>query len=99
MHWFVEKLKLIKTKIEIEKFLGVNLERNYDVYWDGGLDSSDDPCSDLYRGERPGSEESVRLLKYFMELTFRVSESYVSIQSGVPGTFSGHISYPYAYSK
>lgn len=75
------------------------MERNFDVYWEGDLNSSDDPCSDNYRGERPSSEESVRLIKFFMELTARLQESYISIQAGIPGTFGGHIGYPYAYSK
>lgn len=75
------------------------MERNFDVNWDVELNSSPDPCSDNYRGERPSSEESVRLIKFFMELTARVQESYVSIQAGIPNTFRGHIAYPYAYSK
>lgn len=75
------------------------MERNFDVDWEGGSDSSDDPCADNYRGERAGSEESVRLLKFFMYYTHRLQESYVSIQSGIPDTFNGHIAYPYAYSK
>lgn len=75
------------------------MERNFDVYWEGELNSSADPCSDNFRGETAGSEESVRLLKFFMMYTQRLQESYVSIQSGIPGTFNGAIAYPYAYSK
>lgn len=75
------------------------MERNFDVNWESELNSSADPCSDNYRGDRPSSEESVRLIKFFMELTHRLQESYVSLQSGIQGSFRGHIAYPYAFSK
>jgi hypothetical protein len=96
---------LVSCKIEILLFLlnienlGTNLERNFDVSWENEFNSSPDPCSANFRGSEPSSEESVRLLKYFMTMTQRVQEAYISIQSGIPNTFNGHIGYPYAFSK
>jgi Zinc carboxypeptidase len=78
---------------------GTNLERNFDVTWENDFNSSPDPCSDNFRGSEPSSEESVRLIKFFMSATHRLQEAYVSLQSGVPNTFNGHIGYPYSFSK
>ncbi|KAG5677261.1 hypothetical protein PVAND_007032 [Polypedilum vanderplanki] len=76
--------------------IGVNIERNFNIYWDSG---SDDPCSDEYRGPVQTSEEATRLLEFFFYYTSRVQESYISIQAGIPNSFNGNVAYPFAHSS
>jgi hypothetical protein len=67
--------------------------------WDSDLDSSADACSDVFRGPSATSEEETRLINYFILLTTNTQQAYVSIQAGIPGTWGGHIAFPFAYSK
>lgn len=39
--------------------VGVDLNRNWNIGW-GGADSDDEPCSDQYAGDEPGTEPEVR---------------------------------------
>ena len=45
---------------------GVDLNRNYGVYWDKPGGSSEDPCNDSYRGEHPFSEPETRAIRDFL---------------------------------
>ncbi|XP_053610670.1 carboxypeptidase B-like [Plodia interpunctella] len=48
-----------------KRCVGVDLNRNFGYEW-GGLGTSADPCSDIYKGEKPFSEpESEAILKFF----------------------------------
>ncbi|KAL7048129.1 hypothetical protein ACKWTF_003230 [Chironomus riparius] len=79
--------------------IGVNIERNFDIYWDSDINSSADPCDDNFRGSEPASEEESRFLKLFFSLARPVEVAYISIQAGLPNTFNGAIAYPYAFSN
>jgi len=58
---------------------GVDLNRNYDVYWgEGG--SSTNPCSDTYMGESPASEPETRnFCTYFLSIFNSATELPVAI--------------------
>jgi len=69
---------------------GVDINRNYPYQW-GGASSSSDPCSDLYKGETPGSEPCVQALMNFCRARdFVTHDSYHSV--------AGLILFPWSYT-
>lgn len=48
---------------------GVDLNRNFDVFWGQG-GSSKDPCSQTYMGSGPASEPETKLYQRYLEATF-----------------------------
>lgn len=46
--------------------MGVDLNRNYGVYWDLPEGNSPDPCAEAYRGTHPFSEPETRAIRDFM---------------------------------
>ena len=45
---------------------GVDLNRNYGVYWDKPGGNSPDPCAESYRGTHPFSEPETRAIRDFL---------------------------------
>lgn len=66
--------------------------------WDSGINSSEDPCEDNFRGPFANSEEATHLIQFFLSLTRDVHQAYITIQAGVPETFNGHVAYPFSHS-
>lgn len=81
-------------------YSGVNIDRNFDIYWDAEIDSTADPCQDNYRGPEPTSEEETRFLKYFLSLARPQEVAYINIQAtDARNRFNGAIAFPFAHSK
>jgi hypothetical protein len=57
-----------KEKHCSEKYIGVDLNRNYDFYFGNNNGSSSDPCSLEYRGEYPFSEPETKNIKDFVDM-------------------------------
>ncbi|MCA9730239.1 MAG: zinc carboxypeptidase, partial [Candidatus Eisenbacteria bacterium] len=58
---------------------GVDLNRNYDFEW-VGTGSSTDPCSDVFRGPSPNSEQEIQALTNFIDAhEFVCWQSYHSV--------------------
>ena len=79
--------------------IGVNIERNFDWEWETDVNSSDDPCSENYRGEGAASEEETISIKFAVDIFSRIQPAYVTLKAGAPDTFNGKITYPFAFSK
>jgi hypothetical protein len=48
---------------------GVDLNRNWNFHW--GVGASKDPCSEVYQGPTPESEEEVKAVRNFIQRTIR----------------------------
>ena len=57
-----------KEKNCSEKYIGVDLNRNYDFFFGNYTGSSSDPCDLEYRGEYPFSEPETKNIKDFVEM-------------------------------
>jgi hypothetical protein len=79
--------------------LGVNIERNFDFSWGLDINSSNDPCAENYRGPAADSEEETKTIQFAVDIFSRIQPAYVTLKAGLPNTFNGLISYPYAFSK
>ncbi|MCK4305963.1 MAG: hypothetical protein KAY24_17120 [Candidatus Eisenbacteria sp.] len=70
---------------------GVDPNRNYPYEW-GGVGSSSDPCSDIYRGTDPGSEPCTQaMMAFFQNHEFVTHDTYHSV--------AGMILLPWAYTN
>lgn len=47
--------------------LGVDLNRNFDLLWDSGIGTSENPVDNIYKGEEPFSEPETRNILYLMD--------------------------------
>lgn len=73
---------------------GVDIDRNYKTYWDTGV-SSDNPCSDVYRGKAERSEiETKYILKYFLRVNKYLIRLFLTFHS-----YGQYILYPWHGSK
>ncbi|XP_037936212.1 carboxypeptidase B isoform X1 [Teleopsis dalmanni] len=71
--------------------LGVDLNRNFDIGWNG-FGSSTNPCSDTYRGSKPGSElETDAVVKFLSKRKYNM-EAYLTFHS-----YGQVLVYPWAY--
>ena len=71
--------KHVKEKADC-KFFGTDLNRNWDIEFNH-KESSDDPCADVYHGEKPFSEpETDNIRKYVTHIRDYVV-SYVSLHA------------------
>ncbi|XP_046802081.1 carboxypeptidase B [Lucilia cuprina] len=71
--------------------LGVDLNRNFDIGWNG-YGSSNNPCSDTYRGTSPGSElETDAVVKFLSKRKYNL-EAYLTYHS-----YGQMMVYPWAY--
>ena len=48
-----------KNRRSIPPYAGVDLNRNWDIYWGEGQGSSPNPASDTYRGNFPQSKKII----------------------------------------
>ncbi|MEO8210069.1 MAG: M14 family metallopeptidase, partial [bacterium] len=70
---------------------GVDLNRNYNYGWGNNNGSSDDPCSDIYRGPSAGSEPETQAIKNFLlQIRPKISFSNHSV--------AGRYLNPYGYN-
>jgi murein tripeptide amidase MpaA len=60
--------------------LGVDLNRNFDLLWDSGIGTSENPVDNIYKGEEPFSEPETRNILYLMD-HFPSIGYYVDIHS------------------
>lgn len=79
--------------------LGVNIERNFDFSWGIDINSSDDPCSDIFRGPSADSEEETKAIQFAVDIFSRIQPAYITLKAGLPNTFNGLITYPYSFLK
>ncbi|MFQ6089160.1 MAG: M14 family metallopeptidase [Candidatus Methanofastidiosia archaeon] len=71
---------------------GVDLNRNYDYHWLNDKTSSDNPYSEIYRGEAPFSEAETQNMKRLLEEnSFILALDYHS--------YGGYIAYPYSQEE
>ncbi|CAH0591700.1 unnamed protein product [Chrysodeixis includens] len=69
--------------------LGVDLNRNFDFYWNTA-GTSDSPCSDTYAGSKPFSEVEARVVRDILHENVHRMAMYVSFHS-----FGSMILYPW----
>ncbi|ALC48900.1 CG3097, partial [Drosophila busckii] len=70
---------------------GVDLNRNFDIGWTG-VGSSNNPCSDTYRGSEPASEQETKAVSEFLSKRKYNLEGYLTFHS-----YGQMIVYPWAY--
>lgn len=71
--------------------LGVDLNRNFDIGWNG-YGSSNNPCSDTYRGTKAASELETQAVVEFLSKRKHNLESYLTFHS-----YGQMVVYPWAY--
>ncbi|MFJ7682307.1 M14 family metallopeptidase [Peribacillus butanolivorans] len=69
--------------------LGVDINRNFDILFNSGIGSSNNPIENIYKGTTPFSEPETRNVKYILD-TFPNIQYYVDIHS-----YGGMILYPW----
>ena len=84
---------MVTTDCDDEDKIGVALDRNFAIKWaDNDVGSSDDPCSDTYRGRSEFSENETE----FLRDTFDSKNLALVVVIQGPGNYLVH---PYTYSK
>ena len=84
---------LVTTDCDDPDLTGVALDRNFDYKWDeNDIGSSDDPCSETYRGRSEFSENETE----FLRDTFDSKKISIVVVIQGPGK---HLVHPYNYSK
>ncbi|XP_069829979.1 carboxypeptidase B-like [Dendropsophus ebraccatus] len=71
---------------------GTDLNRNFNISW-CDIGSSDEPCTEIYCGESPGSEEETKNVANFILNNLQSIKAYISIHS-----YSQMLLYPYSYT-
>lgn len=79
--------------------IGVNVERNFNFNWGLGQGlSSDNPCSNDYRGTVGDSEEETKTIQFAVDITRRIQRAYVTIRAGSDNAHS-LVAYPFSSNK
>jgi hypothetical protein len=60
--------------------------------------SSDDPCSDNFRGSAGDSEEETKTIQFAVDITQRIQRAYVTIRAGAENAHS-LVAYPFSSNK
>ncbi|WP_136806821.1 M14 family metallopeptidase [Desulfosediminicola flagellatus] len=63
-----------------QRYLGVDLNRNFDFLWSSGIGTSTNPASNIYKGESPFSEPEILNILHLFKC-FENIEYYVDIHS------------------
>ncbi|KAM8953961.1 mast cell carboxypeptidase A-like [Pelodytes ibericus] len=71
---------------------GTDLNRNFNISW-GEIDSSDDPCSEVYCGPSAESEKETKNVANFLRFNAETVKAYISIHS-----YSQMLMYPFSYT-
>ncbi|XP_073530749.1 carboxypeptidase B-like isoform X2 [Phyllobates terribilis] len=71
---------------------GTDLNRNFNISW-CEIGSSDDPCTEVYCGKSPGSEEETKNVANFIFNRLKSIKAYISIHA-----YSQMLLYPYSYT-
>ncbi|KAM4042211.1 carboxypeptidase B-like [Anomaloglossus baeobatrachus] len=71
---------------------GTDLNRNFNISW-CEIGSSDKPCTEVYCGKSPGSEEETKNVANFILNRLKSIKAYISIHS-----YSQMLLYPYSYT-
>jgi hypothetical protein len=80
------------------RYIGTDLNRNYDYHWGGGGRTSSNPAAITYRGPRPFSAPETRALRDF--LASRVIDGRQRIRAGISFHESGRlVMWPYGYTR
>ncbi|XP_051870124.1 carboxypeptidase B2-like isoform X2 [Pristis pectinata] len=79
------------SKHNMGQCIGTDLNRNWDAGW-GGHGTSNNPCSEIYRGQYPESEPEVKAVAAFIRQRSDHIKCYISIHS-----YSQMILFPYSY--
>ncbi len=75
-----------------EKCVGVDGNRNYDVYWEMGKDEND-PCNEVFKGEMPFSEAETQAVRNVLTRERLMALLYISIH-----TYGNSILFPNGWS-
>ncbi|XP_018573038.1 zinc carboxypeptidase-like [Anoplophora glabripennis] len=71
-----------KTRVRYSRFcVGADPNRNWDYSWNVRGASSDNPCSELYRGPKPFSEPCTKTLSEFIKTVGSELVAYISFHS------------------
>ncbi|KAF5297197.1 hypothetical protein FQA39_LY12212 [Lamprigera yunnana] len=73
--------------------MGTDGNRNYDFHW-GGLGTSSNPCSDIYKGDVPFSEPETQNTKTYIEINKNRIKLYLTFHS-----YGGYLLYPWGYTS
>ncbi|KAF0289369.1 Carboxypeptidase B [Amphibalanus amphitrite] len=82
-----------RSKNRNSKCIGVDANRNFDIYW-GKVGVSRDPCSDIYAGPRPFSEPETRAVRRFILSHAGKLEMFLTFHS-----YSQLLLLPFGYSE
>ncbi|XP_078524185.1 mast cell carboxypeptidase A-like [Lissotriton helveticus] len=72
--------------------MGTDLNRNFDAAW-GSIDSSNDPCSEIYCGAAAESEKEAKVVAKFIQENIHSLKAYLSFHA-----YSEMLMYPYGYT-
>lgn len=78
--------------------IGVFIERNFDFNWGLTSNSNSVPCSPLYRGTAPDSEEETKTIQFAVDVTQRIQRAYVTIRAGTNAAHST-VAFPFSSNK
>ncbi|KFO32778.1 Mast cell carboxypeptidase A [Fukomys damarensis] len=93
--WFVYQNRMWRknrSKNKNSSCIGTDLNRNFDVSWKSSP-SSNNPCSDIYRGPAPESEKETKAVTDFIRRHLKSIKAYITFHS-----YSQMLLFPYGYT-
>ncbi|XP_010623587.1 mast cell carboxypeptidase A [Fukomys damarensis] len=81
-----------RSKNKNSSCIGTDLNRNFDVSWKSSP-SSNNPCSDIYRGPAPESEKETKAVTDFIRRHLKSIKAYITFHS-----YSQMLLFPYGYT-